>query len=132
VEAEGRPAGIGRLLLSSATLGDSIDITQGTGEFRGGAGPAATPRTLEVLGAAVPLPDATADDFGRVDTAERLRTPEAWQEWLGLPTGGTAWAGDRQVPETNFMARAEPGETTNGYVKTGRLRDGCPVWEKVT
>jgi hypothetical protein len=104
-------------------------------EFRGGAArldtEGFTSRTLEVLGAAVPLPDATADDFGRVDSAERLRTPEAWQEWLGLRTGRVALVDGALVPETNYMARAKPGETTNGYVKTDQGRDGYPVWEKV-
>lgn len=105
-------------------------------EFRGGAArldtEGFTSRTLEVLGAAVPLPDATADDFGRVDTAERLRTPEAWQEWLTEHTGQLALVDGEMVPETNYMARAEPGDTAGGYVRTGRRRHGCKVWEKVT
>lgn len=128
MEAEGRPAGAVEAWLEADGA-----------EFRGGAArldtEGFTSRTLEVLGALVPLPDATADDFGRVDSAERLRTPGAWQEWLGLPTGGQAIVADEVsvfwVPETNFMARAKPGETTNGYVKTDEVRSGCPVWEKV-
>lgn len=77
------------------------------------------------------LPPASADDFGRVDRAERLRTPEAWREWLCEYTGGEVWAGEEKIPETNFLARAAVGDTTNGYVRTGRLRDGLAVWEKL-
>jgi hypothetical protein len=125
MEAEGRPAG-----------GVEAWLEADGAEFRGGAAGLDTDgfasRTLEVLGAVVPLPDATADDFGRVDSAERLRTPEAWQEWLGEWTGRMAWAGDRQVHETNFMARAKPGEVTGGYVKSAATRDGLPLWEKAT
>jgi hypothetical protein len=125
--AAGRPGDVGEWLREDAE------------EFRGGAARLDTEavtaerlRTLEVLGAVVPLPPAAADDFGRVDSAEQLRTPEAWQEWLGEHTGRMAWAGDRQVPETNFMARAKPGEVTGGYVKSAATRDGLPLWEKVT
>ena len=77
------------------------------------------------------LPEAAADDFGRVDRAEQLRTPEAWREWLCEYTGGEVWAGDERIPETNFLARAAAGDETMGYVKTGRLRDGLAVWEKI-
>jgi hypothetical protein len=77
------------------------------------------------------LPPATGEDFARVDTAERLHTPEAWSEWLCEYTGGEVWAGERKIPETNFLARAAVGDITMGYVKTARLRDGLAVWEKV-
>lgn len=84
------------------------------------------------IGRVFALPAATADDFGRVDRAERLATPEAWQEWLTEYTGREAWAedpaGSGKVPETNFMARAAAGDTTNGYVKTGETLDGLDVW----
>lgn len=76
------------------------------------------------------LPEVTVDDFGRVSRPEALRTPEAWHQWLTEYTGRMAWAGDQQVPETNFMARAAAGDTTGGYVKTGRTCGGCAVWEK--
>jgi hypothetical protein len=83
-----------------------------------------------VLGAVVPLPDAAADDFGRVDTAERLRTPEAWREWLCEPTGCLALAGGELVSETRYMDRAQPGSAVGGYVKTSLVLRGCQVWEK--
>lgn len=79
------------------------------------------------------LPLVTVDDFG--DPAmrpEALATPEGWQEWLTEYTGRMAWAGEEQVPETNFMRRAAVGDTTNGYVKTDRTCGGCAVWEKVS
>jgi hypothetical protein len=65
--------------------------------------------------------------------AGALGTPEAWQEWLGeqAEPPSMAWAGDRQVPETNYMRRARPGQVTNGYVKSAATRDGLAVWEKV-
>ena len=110
---------LGRLLLSSSTGESAIDIEQGPEPFTG--------RVFE-------LPPATADDFGRVDCAERLRTPEAWREWLGEYTGREAWTEDQsgfeKVPETNFMARAAVGDTTNGYVKTGETLHGLDVWRK--
>jgi hypothetical protein len=47
-------------------------------------------------------------------------TPEAWQEWLTEYTGREVSLGDgTTLLETNFMARAKPGVTTGGYVKTG-------------
>lgn len=108
------------LLLSSTTGEYPIDIAQ--------AGPE------PFIGRVFALPPATADDFGRVDRAERLKTPEAWQEWLGEYTGREAWAEDpggfEKVPETNFMARAAVGDTTNGYVKTGETLHGLDVWRK--
>jgi hypothetical protein len=109
----------GRLLLSSPTGEHPVDIEQWPEPFIG--------RVFE-------LPPATAEDFGRVDRAERLRTPEAWQEWLGEYTGREAWAEDpsgaMKVPETNFMARAAVGDTTNGYTKTGEALDGLDVWRR--
>lgn len=110
----------GKLLLSSSTGAYPADIEQGPEPFIG--------RVLDVL------PEATADDFGRVDRAERLRTPEAWREWLGEYTGREAWAehpaGLEKILETNFMARAAAGDTTNGYVKTGETLHGLDVWRK--
>lgn len=77
----------------------------------------------------VPVPDpppaATSGDLAR------LRTPEAWQEWLAEHNGETAWAGGELVPETNYMARARPGEVAGGYVKSAATRDGLAIWEKV-
>jgi hypothetical protein len=107
-------------------------------EFRGGAArldtEGFTRRTLEVLGAEVDLPDAGAGDFILVDTAERLRTPEAWQEWLCEHTGREVWleepSGFRQQPENNYMARAEAGTEVNGYTKTGETLQGLDVWRK--
>lgn len=124
---------LGRLLLSGTTGDAKIDILQvdSTAWRERLKGLVAEPFIGRVLDS---LPPATADDFGRVDRAERLRTPEAWQEWLGEYTGCEAWAespaGFEKVPETNFMARAEVGDTTNGYVKTGETRDGLDVWRK--
>lgn len=87
-----------------------------------------------MLGEVVPLPDATVDDFSRVETAEQLRTPEAWREWLAGYTGRMAWledpAGFSQVHETNYMARAAAGTTANGYAKTGEVLHGLDVWRK--
>jgi hypothetical protein len=77
------------------------------------------------------LPPATHEDL--VNPAvprSALATAEGWQEWLAGPTGRMAWAGDVQVAETNFMARAKPGETTGGYRKSGTSRDGLAVWWK--
>lgn len=72
------------------------------------------------------------DDPG-VPTAV-LASPDAWQEWLCEHTGRGAWledpAGFRLQPETNFMARAETGAATAGYVKTGEALDGADVWRK--
>jgi hypothetical protein len=52
----------------------------------------------------------------------RAVTPEDWQEWLTQHTGRLADLGDgTTTPETNFMARAKPGDTTGRYVKTGPL-----------
>lgn len=120
--------------------GDDLDgqLRADAEEFRGGAArldtAGFTERTLEVLGAIVSLPDATADDFARVKTAEQLATPEAWREWLGEYTGRKAWledpAGFSQVYETNYMARAEAGTEVNGYAKTGEVLDGLDVWRK--
>jgi hypothetical protein len=120
VAPEGRhPGGVGPRLLSSTTGEFALDITQGPEPF---------------IGRVFALPPATADDFGRVDRAERLATPEAWQEWLGEDTGRDAWAEDpsgfEKVPETNFMARAAVGDTTNGYAKTGEVLDGLDVWRR--
>lgn len=135
MEAEGRPGGVGgrcapsltglaarvrgKLLLSSDTGEAAIDIEQGPEPF---------------IGRVFALPPATADDFGRVDRAEQLATPEAWQGWLREYTGREAWAEDpggfEKVPETNFMARAAAGDVTNGYVKTGETLHGLDVWRK--
>lgn len=83
-------------------------------------------RVLEVL------PEVVVEDFGDpYMRPEALRTPEAWREWLCEYTGNMAWAGDEQAPETNFMRRARPGDTTNGYTKTDRTCNGLAVWEKV-
>lgn len=98
------------------TIEHPADITQGAEPFIG--------RVLDTL------PPAAAEDFGRVDRAERLATPEAWREWLCEYTGGEVWAGDEKIPETNFLARAAVGDATMGHVKTARLRDGLAVWEK--
>jgi hypothetical protein len=104
----------------------------GTAGRPGGVG--ACPGTEPFIGKVFELPPATAEDFGRVDSPERLRTAEAWQEWLGGYTGRQAWAADadgfEMVPETNFMARAAVGDTTNGYVKTGETVDGLDVWRR--
>jgi hypothetical protein len=104
------------LMLSSGTIDSAIDIQQGAEPFIG--------RVFE-------LPAATAEDFGLPGMRpEALRDASGWQEWLTEYTGGEAWAGDERVPETNFMARAAVGDTTNGYVKTGETRDGLDVWRR--
>lgn len=46
-------------------------------------------------------------------------TADDWQEWLAEHTGRTVDCDGTPQPETNFMARAEIGETTGPYVKTG-------------
>lgn len=79
-----------------------------------------------------PPPDAGfADLVNEQVPREALKTADAWQEWLGEYTGRQAWADGRLVAETNFMARAEPGAVTNGFVKSAAVRDGLAVWEKV-
>lgn len=87
-----------------------------------------------MLGAVVDLPDATADDLGRVECAEQLRTPEAWQEWLCEHTGRDVWLEDpsefKLRPENNYMARAAVGDKVNGYVKTGETLHGLAVWRR--
>ena len=109
------------LLLSSATGESSTDIVQGPEPFIG--------RVLDVL------PEVTVDDFGLPGMRpEALATPEGWQGWLTEYTGREAWAEDpagfEKVPETNFMARAAAGDTTNGYVNTGDVLDGLDVWRR--
>jgi len=80
-----------------------------------------------------PLPPATFDDIVNPEVPRiALATPGAWQEWLGELSGHMAWVGEDMVSETNFMARAEPGTVTAGYVKSAATRDGLAVWERVT
>jgi hypothetical protein len=77
------------------------------------------------------LPPATHEDL--VNPAvprSALASAGGWQEWLAEYTGRMAWAGDVQVAETNFMARAKPGDVTGSYVKMDISRDGLPVWAK--
>lgn len=79
-----------------------------------------------------PLPAASVTDLVNEAVPTRvLATPEAWQEWLGEYTGETAWVDGEMAPETNFMARAKPGEVTGGYVKSAATRNGQAVWERV-
>jgi hypothetical protein len=75
------------------------------------------------------MPAATLDDLVNEEVPRyALAGPVGWMKWLADCTGRLAWAGDVQVPETNFMARAQPGETAGGYVKRAETRDGLAVW----
>lgn len=84
----------------------------------------------------IPVPDHCAlgpsveDILTLAAPRQALATPESWQEWLAGFTGREAWAGEERVPETNFMARAKPGEVTGCWVKSAARRDGLAVWEK--
>jgi hypothetical protein len=84
----------------------------------------------------VPVPDPLpghrfSDLLNEAVPTPALASPEAWQEWLTAHTGGTAWVDGKPEPETNFMARAKPGEVTGGYVKSAATHLGMAVWEKV-
>jgi hypothetical protein len=85
----------------------------------------------------VPVPDpppapSIAEVFNGLVPRPVIKSAGQWQEWLGEHNGREAWAGEEKVPETNFMARAKPGEVTGGWVKSAAKRDGLDVWERVS
>jgi hypothetical protein len=87
----------------------------------------ATQRELSLQG----LPWADVSDLaGGTVPISALASPEAWQAWLGEESGALALVDGQLQRETNFMARAEIGDTTGPYVKTGVRVDGTAVWDR--